>query len=143
MVQSRGFNEKKYWLLLLILLVVSNDRLCAATKIQMTEAETHWLKSHNEVTIGTGFAWVPFDLVKPDGEYVGLNADYLRLISDRSGINFKLIHQSRKKSVSEAMAHKIDALNGASITQERQKTMLFSHTFFTAPNALYVKRLPQ
>ncbi|MCG7867798.1 MAG: transporter substrate-binding domain-containing protein, partial [Candidatus Thiodiazotropha taylori] len=59
-----------------------------STDLDLTTEETGWLAAHPIVDIGVDGSWPPIDFML-DNEHRGIAADYLRLISERLGIEFK------------------------------------------------------
>ena len=61
-----------------------------STRMELTQAERAWLKSHPVIRLGAEPVYPPFSLVQADGKFTGLAADYLTLIAERTGLNIKL-----------------------------------------------------
>ncbi|ODB90128.1 hypothetical protein A3195_01070 [Candidatus Thiodiazotropha endoloripes] len=59
-----------------------------STDLDLTTEETVWLEAHPIVDIGVDGSWPPIDFMLDD-EHRGITADYLSLISERLGIEFK------------------------------------------------------
>lgn len=53
-----------------------------------TEQERDWMNENRTVTVIGDAAWLPFEGFTRDGDYVGIVADILNLISEKSELNF-------------------------------------------------------
>lgn len=70
-----------------VLFVLYSNGLLALT---FTKEETLWIKANPEVTLGSDYSWAPYDFVDKKGNYTGIAADFLALISKKSGLRFKV-----------------------------------------------------
>ena len=61
-----------------------------STRIELTQAERAWLKSHPVIRLGAEPLYPRFSMVQADAKFTGLAADYLTLIAARTGLNIKL-----------------------------------------------------
>lgn len=77
-------------------------------KLTFTSEERQWLKKHPEVRFSIDPGFKPFEMLNDDGLYVGMAADYLRQISELTGIRFVFVP-------SESWIHSVDALRQKSI----------------------------
>ena len=57
---------------------------------ELSEQEKEWLKAHPAITMCVDPAWMPFEQINKKGEYEGMVADYMALISKRLGVTFQL-----------------------------------------------------
>ena len=96
--------------ILLLSLVVWTTGSHALT---FTDNEQQWLKDHPELLLGIDTTWPPFEFRDQEGNYKGLAADYIQLISDRLGITFKPVAAPSWSEVLEQTKEgKIDLLPG-------------------------------
>ncbi len=58
---------------------------------RLSEDERAWLDAGSEISMCVDPAWMPFGGINAKGEYEGMVADYMALISDRMGLSFKLV----------------------------------------------------
>ncbi|MDX1347093.1 MAG: transporter substrate-binding domain-containing protein [Thiomicrorhabdus chilensis] len=103
-------------------------------KDRLSKQEKAWLAEHPIVRLGSDYAWPPFAQVTQDGSYKGIVADYMKLVEARLGIKFEsspiLPWLDIVNSVS---AKRLDVLDAAQATKERQESILFTEPYITQP----------
>lgn len=78
--------------------------------------------------------WMPYEAIR-NGKHVGISADYLRLIAEKSPIEFKLVvTETWDQSLDFIKQGKCEAISMLNRTPERENYMLFTTPFFEAPN---------
>ena len=99
--------------------------------IQWTEAELAFLAEHPVIRLGIDPGFVPFEFIGEQGQHVGIAADYLALISERTGLEFEVAQGLTWPEAYEA-AHtdELDMLPAVSKTEEREKHFLFSQPYY-------------
>jgi len=113
--------------------IISLFFVCNASEhnIRWTEQEKAFIAEHPVIRLGVDPAFVPFEFINESGEYVGIAPDYLRLISERSGLEFEVVHGlTWPEAYNKAVAGEIDALPSIGITEEREKLFLFSDPYY-------------
>ena len=116
---------------LLLSLVVWTTGTHALT---LTDDEQQWLKDHPELILGIDTTWPPFEFRDAQGNYKGLAADYISLISDRLGITLKPVAApSWSEVLAQTKEGKIDLLPGIMSTPERQKYLAFTRPYLDFP----------
>jgi PAS domain S-box-containing protein len=99
-----------------------NDRLILSTE------EIKWLKANPEVIFTGDPNWLPYEAFTKKGEYIGIVASHLEIISKITGLTFKL---SPSKTWTESTQK---AKNGlVDILSETDDSDLKSHLNFTQP----------
>ncbi|CAK9892534.1 MULTISPECIES: EAL domain-containing protein [Pseudomonas] len=117
-------------LLLALLLVWS----ATAGALTLTEEEQAWLSAHPQLRLGVDASWPPFEYRDQDGRYQGLAADYIALIQERLGVQFKPIEPISWTAVLEqARKNKLDLLPGIMSTPERQSFLAFTRPYLDFP----------
>jgi len=88
-----------------------------------------WLTEHPVIRVGIDRDFAPYEWINEQGEYVGLAAEYIRLLEQRLGVSFEIVHD---KPWHEIMAMskrgEIDMLSCLNRTDSREQ-----HLDFTAP----------
>ena len=116
---------------LLLSLVVWTTGTHALT---LTDDEQQWLKDHPELILGIDTTWPPFEFRDAQGNYKGLAADYIRLISDRLDITLKPVAApSWSEVLAQTKEGKIDLLPGIMSTPERQKYLALTRPYLDFP----------
>jgi len=85
---------KKILSLLFVALILSvtiadycfSQNSIAENKISWTQGEITFMEEHPLIQLGVDPKFVPFEFFDEDGEYTGITADYLSLISERTGL---------------------------------------------------------
>lgn len=98
----------------------------AATDIGLTVEEQQWLDRHPEVIFTGDPNWLPYEAFTDDGQYIGIVASHLKLISHATGLTFRM---SPSETWTEST---LKARNGeVDILSETDDSDLKSHLVFT------------
>lgn len=62
----------------------------SAASIEFTPQEKAFIASYPNIVVGAEMDWAPIDFMK-DGRHSGLASDYLHLVSERTGLTFKIV----------------------------------------------------
>ncbi len=127
---------KKILAALLFFLFYTNALSFAA--LNLTVEEQQWLDKHQVLTYGTDNDFPPFEFEGTDGKTTGINPAYLKLIEKELGIQFLYKVDKWSAIIKQLQTGEVD-LVVASITPERQKTMLFTREFISVPSAIIVR----
>ncbi len=96
-------------------------------EIELTEAEKSWLTEHNQIVLGVDPEFVPFEFIETDGSYRGMCADYVKIISERTGLTMKVApNLGWNEAVELAKVRQIDVLPCVGMTEERKKFLHYS-----------------
>ncbi len=104
-----------------------------------TTQEKEWIRLHPTVKVGVGPDWAPFDFVNNDGEYKGIANDYLKLISQKTGLQFETIVDKWSNNLTKIKAKKIDLLNAVYYSEERNKYMSFTKPYLEILDYFYIR----
>ncbi len=97
-------------------------------EIELTERERRWLSRHNRILLGVDPEFVPFEFIDEDGSYLGMCADYVRIISARTGISMDIVpNLSWNEAVEQAKIRKIDVLPCVGMTEKRKEFLTYSN----------------
>jgi len=123
---------KKFTLLLLFIagFFALAGPCAAAGQISWTAEEIAFMDRHPVIRIGVDPKFVPYEFIDENGEYKGIAADFLSLISKRTGIQFQVVEGlTWPEAYDLALAGEIDMLPAISKTSERERYFLFSETY--------------
>ncbi|HOB91941.1 MAG: transporter substrate-binding domain-containing protein [Bacillota bacterium] len=99
--------------------------------ISLTEDEVAFLNDHPVVRLGVDPGFVPFEFIDSDGQYKGIAADFISLISQRVGIRFEVVQGlTWPEAYDMALRGDIDVLAAVSKTEEREQYFLFSDPYY-------------
>lgn len=98
--------------------------------VDLTEEEREWLRNHPVIRTAIDTGWAPFEYLDEEGNYKGLAADYLALISQKLGIRFEPHTDGIWKDAVKLMsAHRLDMYPCAVKTPEREVYALFTSPY--------------
>ncbi|MGB5329084.1 MAG: hypothetical protein WBO58_12750, partial [Gammaproteobacteria bacterium] len=75
---------------ILLLSQVSVGIAAPVPEIALTDSERSWLNEHPSVSFTGDPNWLPYEAFNAKGEYIGIVAEHLKLISKISGITFDM-----------------------------------------------------
>lgn len=78
-------------LVIIILTTIATPCFAVENSINWTEDELAFMEDHTVIRLGVDPGFVPFEFIDEDGEYKGIAADYLALISERTGLQFEVV----------------------------------------------------
>ncbi|MDX1795241.1 MAG: transporter substrate-binding domain-containing protein [Hydrogenovibrio sp.] len=110
-----------------------------ANALVLTPKESQWIKQHPTITLGSDYAWPPYDFVDQNQKHSGISADYLQLIEQKTGLKIKIKSGVWNDILQQAKARKLDGLACAVKTAEREKYFLFSTPYTSMPLAIVTK----
>jgi len=95
--------------------------------LDLTPEETKWMKLHSQVSVGVDTSWEPFDFINEKGKHDGMSEDYLKLISQITGLDFSIAQYKEWTDVLEAAkAQDIDMIAALSPSKKRSKYLNFT-----------------
>ena len=99
--------------------------------INWTEDELAFMEEHKVIRLGVDPGFVPFEFIDENGEYRGIAADYLALISEKIGLQFEIVKGiTWPEAYDMALAGDIDALPAVGKTSEREEHFLLSEPYY-------------
>ncbi|NOR79893.1 MAG: transporter substrate-binding domain-containing protein [Methyloprofundus sp.] len=102
--------------------------------LQLSEDEHLWIKRHPQVTIGVDPIWAPFEYIDEQGQYSGMAADYLKLISEKTGLEFVVQNNATWKDVMlSAHSGRLDLLPAVMASPQREEFLDFSRPYINYP----------
>jgi diguanylate cyclase (GGDEF)-like protein len=105
-----------------------------AQKITLDESELTFLATHKQIKLGVVKDLSPVEFIDDKGEFSGINRDIINLIQDRTNIQFDYVaFDSWQALYSALLSNEIDMLASITPTPEREKEMLFTHSYWQMP----------
>ena len=96
--------------------------------LDLNKLEIKWISEHADIMFTGDPNWLPYEAFDKNGNYVGIVSEHLKLISEMTGIHFKM---SPSKTWSESTQKAKDGL--VDILSETDDSDLKSHLNFTSP----------
>ena len=105
--------------------------------IPLSKEEETYLNTRNIVTMCVDPSWEPFEKIDRSGNYVGIAADIINLISNKLNIQIKLIPTKNwEESINFSKSKKCDILSFLNETETRKEWLNFTNTIFTDENVI-------
>ncbi len=113
-----------------LLLTLPRVQSYAATTISLTPLEQQYIQDHPILTLGVDPEFVPFEFIE-NGEYKGIASDYIKIIEERTGIDFQVVpNLTWSQAYFQALEGNIDVLPAISKTVAREEFFLFSNMYY-------------
>ncbi|WP_243438198.1 transporter substrate-binding domain-containing protein [Fundidesulfovibrio soli] len=119
-------------------LVFPAPGLCA--EAALTDLERYYLEKEGDVALCVDPDWVPFESINEKGEHEGIAADLLKLVSERTGLRFRLVPtNSWEQSLDYSRNGRCQALSFLNETRARSEWLSFSEPIFTDVNVFITR----
>lgn len=126
-------------ILLVLFSCVLNASNKVALEVNLSEEEKNWISNHKVINFTGDPNWLPFEAFVNSGEYVGIVADILNIIEQRTDLKFnKIPVKSWGESVSLLKNGSVDMLTETTDSTLGSK-FLFSKPFFRSPIVVIMK----
>ena len=110
-------------------------------KLNLTNAEIKFIEEHPVIHLGVDPEFIPYEFFDSDGVYKGIAADYIDLISQKTGLKFDIARGlTWSEAYENAVERKLDALPCVSKTPQRQRYFLFSDAYISFQRVLFVNK---
>lgn len=117
-----------------------DNLILQAHHLSFTEEEIAYLQTHPRVRLANDIDWEPFEYIDQNNQYQGMAADFIRLISQKTGIKFQpLMNTSWQEAVEMMKSGQLDMYSGAVATPERQAYVQFTQPYLTFPMVLLAR----
>jgi polar amino acid transport system substrate-binding protein/two-component system sensor histidine kinase EvgS len=105
--------------------------LTASVTLQLNDEEKAWLKEHKEIRHTGDPDWLPFEAFTEDGEYIGIIADGLHVLEQKTGLKFHVLPSKRWADSLQMLRNgKVDMLTETTDSYLR-KDFLFTKPFLS------------
>ncbi len=112
-----------------------------ASGLAFSDAEQAWLAKHPVVKIPLNEDYPPFHMLK-DGKRVGLNMDYLHIISEKTGITIQVVSMPWVQALQEIgrPSPSVDIVMEITASPERAQQMILTTPYLTAPHVIITRK---
>lgn len=101
-------------------------------QLVLSPQEETWIKSHPVIRIGIDPGFAPYEMLSAGGDYEGIAADWLTLISNQTGLKFELVCTDVWTDTIKAIQNKeIDLLPCIGKSKERSRFLLYSDPYLS------------
>ncbi len=122
-----------------LLFVFFSINLLALDAELFTKEEKNWIQTHKKVLVGGGPDWAPFDFTDKNGKYNCIVNDYLKLISKKTGLKFKIQIDTWNNNLTKIKNEKIDLLGAVYYTKERNSFMNYTEAYFEMLDYFFIR----
>ncbi|MEI6066916.1 MAG: transporter substrate-binding domain-containing protein [Methylococcaceae bacterium] len=107
----------------------------------LTDEEKAWLADHPVIRYAPDPKYAPIEFVDRQGQYAGMAADYLKLVTGRLGIRLIQVPvKSWAEALVKARTHEADLLPATVDTVQRREYLLFATPHIFIPTVLITAR---
>jgi PAS domain S-box-containing protein len=130
--------------LIILFLFVAVEGARAAGEIdtiRLTETEKNWLAGHPVISIAPDPSFPPIEYFDENGSYRGISADYIAIIEEKLGIEFRVLRfKSWEEVLKKARKREVDVLPAAAQTPDRSKYVHFSDPHIVLPGVIITRK---
>jgi signal transduction histidine kinase len=115
----------------------------AVPQVILTEPEKAWMQKHPVVYWGIDPQWPPFSSFNRDGELVGIDADLMKLLAERTGLNLQFRRtENWSETLEKARSGEIEVVGGIARTDERERLykLAFTDVYCKFPTAIITRK---
>ncbi len=109
------------------------------TSINFSQNEKKWMKSHPVVFAGGSQDWAPFGFVDQNGQYKGIANDYLKLISEKTSLTFKISIDQWSNNLQKIKNKEIDLIGAAYFSEARSQYVNYSTPYLEILNYFFIR----
>lgn len=101
-----------------------------ASEVILGEADREWLANNPRIEFSYDPVWVPFSYRDERGNFAGLDADVLRVLSRRLGVEFVPVEaKDWGDAYARALAGEVSMLTSTARTPEREEAFIFTRPY--------------
>ena len=110
-----------------------------AKKITLSASEQLWLDQHKTIRFTGDPNWLPYEAFDQQGIYIGIVAEYLKLIEQKLGIKMEIIpSETWSESVAKLKRGEIDVLSESRDSDLKQQ-LLFTQDYISSPVVIVMR----
>ncbi|MFC1904905.1 transporter substrate-binding domain-containing protein [Chloroflexota bacterium] len=134
------------WIALLLFLLVASALTCSEDEVEdrtipFSEQESEWLAAHPVIRVAPDPDFPPIEYFDENGEFKGVAADYVELVSQKLGIDFEIVHlRNWDEAIEKLKSKQIDMLSAVVKTLPRTEYMLFTFPYVELPAVIIVEK---
>lgn len=134
--------RKLGWVFILLIVLSGIPSFCYASdnSINWSPNELAFMEEHPVIKLGVDPKFVPFEFYDETGQYQGLTSDYLKIISEKTGLKFEITENlSWTEAYEKALRGEIDMLPAVSKTPAREQYFLFSEPYYYFKRVIVIR----
>jgi len=116
------------------------NRSTIKQKIDLSRSERIWLDEHKTIRFTGDPNWLPYEAFDSQGNYIGIVADYLKIIEQKLSIKLDIIPtQSWSESVAKAKNGEVDIISETS-DSDLNSLLGFTQNYITSPVVIVMNK---
>ncbi len=104
----------------------------------LTAEERHWLSTHSKIRVAAVVDYPPFEFIDERGNYVGINADIIKLLAKRLNLELELVHKPWTELNEMLKTGKLDLQPGMIPNRSRRESLNFTNWIYNTPLSIVV-----
>lgn len=141
---NRGVQVRRLITILLVLLALAAMAGCDLLEGEspLTPEERQWVKDHPDgVKVGVGLHYPPYETFNLDGKYQGLSADFIRLITEKTGLEFEPVRFRNRQETQKALLRgDVQMMAALEMTPQLRETLDFTQPYISVPAAIICRK---
>lgn len=139
MKHFRKFTLLVIFMVMLQLTPIESFGSAPKTTLELTPEEVIFIHEHPIIYLGSDPKFIPYEFFDTDGVYKGIAADYIKLLSERTGLTFEVEKNlTWEQAYEKAVLKQVDALPCVSKTAEREQFFLYSDPYYSFQRVIFV-----
>lgn len=135
---------RRFLTILTVLLTLAAMAGCAFLEGEspLTPEERQWIKDHPDgVKVGVGLHYPPYETFDLNGKYQGLSADFIRLISEKTGLKFEPVRfRNRQETLKALLAGEVQMMAALEMTPQLRENLDFTQPYISVPAAIICRK---
>ncbi len=124
----------------LIFFLIISTNLFSKPLDNLNDEEKQWLVEHKEIQFTGDPHWLPFEAFDAKGNYIGIIADFIKIIEEHTGLVFqKHITKTWEESLDLLKSHKVQMLT-VSVDTKLDDNFLLTKPFLSNPIVIIMKK---
>ena len=108
--------------------------------LKLTAEERQWLTAHPVIRFTGDPHWLPYEAFNPQGEYIGIVAEYLALIEQKLAIKLTIVPStSWAQSIHNIRTHKVDVISAVNNSYLKSE-LHFTNAHLTNPIVIIMNK---
>jgi len=109
-------------------------------ELDLSPVELRWIREHPRIRFSVDPEFAPFEFLSQEGDYRGMAADFLNLVSQKTGLKFELVkHNAWSESMQAVKDRKIDLLPCIGYSEERSQFLTYSEPYLKFARAVVTR----
>ncbi|WP_272700913.1 ATP-binding protein [Desulfovibrio sp. Fe33] len=108
----------------------------------LTPDERQWVEDHPEgVKVGVGLHYPPYETFDLNGDYQGLSADFIQLISEKTGLKITPVRfRNRQETLKALLTGEVQLMAALEMTPQLRENLDFTQPYISVPAAIICRK---